>query len=189
MPNKRQQHAKVLRAVRKIHRISGITLCFFFLIIALTGILLGWKKNSDGYLLAKTEKGSAKTLAEWLPLDSLYHIADKELHPVLSSSHQIDRIDVRNKKGIVKFICSAHYHGVQVDGKTGEVLSKEVRRADFLENLHDGSLVDKVLGIKNGTFKLFYTSIMGLSLVIFCLSGFWLWYGPKRMQRQARKTK
>jgi uncharacterized iron-regulated membrane protein len=31
--------------------------------------------------------------------------------------------------------------------------------------------------------KLIYNTIMGLALILFTVTGFWLWYGPKRMRR------
>ena len=47
----RKQHASFLRQVRAIHRFLGITLFALFLLIGMSGLLLGWKKNSGGYIL------------------------------------------------------------------------------------------------------------------------------------------
>ena len=47
----------------------------------------------------------------------------------------------------------------------------------------DGSIIDDWLGIPHGIFKVFYNSLMGVTLIIFTVTGFWLWYGPKRMKR------
>ena len=41
------------RWYRKIHKWIGSFLFIFFFFTAVTGLLLGWKKNSNGYLLAK----------------------------------------------------------------------------------------------------------------------------------------
>ena len=97
-------------------------------------------------------------------------------------SPELERIDIRKQKGMVKFIFEHHHWGIQLDGATGKVLHIGKRRSDFVENLHDGSIVDNALGT-NGYFKLFYTSVMGLALLTFVLTGFWLWFGPKRMRR------
>ncbi len=179
----RQQQAKVLRAVRKIHRTTAIFLFVFFLVVSLSGILLGWKKNSNQYLLPNTHKGTTANLDEWLPIDRLHQIALQTLKDSISNnlSPELERIDIRKQKGIVKFIFEQHHWGIQLDGATGDVLSIGKRRSDFVENVHDGSIVDKILGTK-GYFKLFYTSIMGLALLTFVLTGFWLWVGPKRMR-------
>ena len=71
--------AKNLRIVRKVHRTSGICLFLFFFIIAITGLLLGWKKNSNGLILPKSYQGTSTELKQWIPLDSLTNIAFKTL--------------------------------------------------------------------------------------------------------------
>lgn len=184
----RQHQAKLLRVFRKVHRITGAWLFSLFFIVAITGLLLGWKKHTGDFLLAKTRKGTTPDLKEWLSLDSLHTIASRVLRDSVSPdlSATLDRIDVRNEKGIVKFVFADHYWGIQLDGATGKVLTIERRRSDFIENLHDGSLFDKYLRTGNGQIKLAYTSILGLALLTFTVTGFWLWYGPKRMRKKRR---
>ena len=180
----RQKQAKTLRIFRKVHRMTGASLFAFFFIVAITGLLLGWKKNTGGFLLAPTIEGSSTDLKEWLPMDSLHSIACRVLHDSVSTdlSLDLDRIDIRKEKGMVKFVFTDHYWGVQLDGATGKFLQIERRRSDFVENIHDGSILDNYLGT-NGIIKLIYTTIMGIALLIFTITGFWLWYGPKRMRR------
>lgn len=57
MSNKRLQQAKILRNFRKVHKYTGITLVIFFLLVAFTGLTLGWKKHSSGKTLPKTLQG------------------------------------------------------------------------------------------------------------------------------------
>jgi len=184
----RQKDAKLLRTVRKIHRTTGIFLFAFFAIVAISGVLLGWKKHSGDLLLPQSRKGSSTKLVDWLPLDSLANLAGTILHeqvdPKLSLA--IDRIDVRQSKGMVKVVYADHYWGIQLDGSTGELLNIGHRRSDLIENIHDGSIIDHYLGTK-GWIKLFYTTTMGLALLSFTITGFWLWYGPKRMRRRSSK--
>ncbi|HRG21760.1 MAG TPA: PepSY-associated TM helix domain-containing protein [Saprospiraceae bacterium] len=184
-PTKRQEQAKILRLFRKIHRWLGASLFLVFLLIAITGLLLGWKKNSGGFLLAPTQKGSSTDLKDWLPMDSLYQLACQGLKERTSPqvSLELDRIDVRKDKGIAKFVFSDGYLGIQIDGATGKILMLEKRNADLIENIHDGSIVDKFLGWKSGLFKLIFTSLAGLALLGFTITGFWLWYGPKLMKK------
>lgn len=180
---KRQAQAKVLRVFRKVHRVTGALLFVFFFIVAVTGLLLGWKKNSNGLLLAKSHKGSSTLSKDWLSVDSLTQQAVYYLKQSDSSlSTYIDRIDFRPEKGMVKFLFTDHFTAVQIDAATGALLHIEKRRADYIEKIHDGSLVDHYLNIPSGTFKLIYTTIMGLALLLFTITGFWLWYGPKRMR-------
>lgn len=184
--NNRQSQAKLLRTFRNIHRKTGALLFIFFLFISVTGLLLGWKKHSNGILLAKSYTGTSTDLKEWLPIDSLHKNACKILHDSVSTdlSLELDRIDIRKDKGIVKFVFTDHFWGIQLDGATGKLLHIEQRRSDFIENIHDGSILDYYFGTNGGQFKLVYTTITGLALLIFTVTGFWLWYGPKRMRKR-----
>ena len=183
--NKRVKQAKVLRVFRKIHRVTGALLFVFFFIVAITGLLLGWKKHSAGLILADTQSGTSSDLTTWLPMDILQLLAVQFLHQNVSPSlsDEIDRIDVRPGKGVVKFSFKNHYWGLQLDGSTGKLLQVEQRRSDFIEHIHDGSIIDNLLNTSAGLFKLFYTTVMGLALILFTVTGFWLWYGPKRMRK------
>jgi hypothetical protein len=98
----------------------------------------------------------------------------------------LDRIDSRPSKGVVKFVFKEHYWGVQLDGATGKVLSVSPRRADVIENIHDGSILDVVFKTNSNILKLIYSSVMSISLLLFTVTGFWLWYGPKRMRKSKR---
>jgi hypothetical protein len=183
--NSRKKQASLLRLFRKIHRITAISLFLVFLIISITGLLLGWKKHSGGLILAKTYEGVSVDLKDWISLDSLYRnactILEDSISPLLSN--KLDRIDVRKDKGTVKFIFSDHFWGIQLDGSTGKLLHIERRRSDLIEKIHDGSILDYWLGTR-GLMKLFFTSLSGFALLVFTITGFWLWYGPKQMKKR-----
>lgn len=178
--------ANLLRILRKLHRQIAIFLFVFFLIISVTGLLLGWKKNSFGIILPPTSKGVSTDLKTWLPLDSLQTIAVTTLHDSISKtlSSDIERIDARPSKGIVKFVFTDDYWEIQLDGTTGNVLQINRRKSDIIENIHDGTILDVLFNTKNDQFKLSYTTIMGLALLALTGTGFWLWYGPKRIRQQ-----
>ncbi len=182
--SKRVEQARVLRIVRKVHRALGASLFLLFLVISITGLLLGWKKNSE-WIQAETASGSSGELSNWLPMDSLYKQACRYLQDSVDAglSVKLDKIDLRAGKGVAKFIFADHFWGVQVDGATGQLLKIEKRRSDFIEKIHDGSIVDMKLLNGGDVFKLIFTSVSGLALLGFTITGFWLWYGPKRMRR------
>ena len=189
MTTKEQPHyksANLIRTFRKIHRQIAIFLFVLFFIISITGLLLGWKKNSFGIIQAATSKGISSDLKTWLPIDSLQTIAINTLHDSISPnlSTELERIDARPSKGILKFVFLDDYWEVQLDGATGKVMNINRRRSDIIENIHDGTILDVLFNTKNDQFKLSYTSIMGLALLMLTLSGFWLWYGPKKLRKQ-----
>ncbi len=183
-----QRRAKVLRIFRKLHRLTGTFLFAFFFVVAVSGLLLGWKKHTGDLLLAETRNGTSVNQAEWLPLSEVSAKAQAYLRDSVSAelSTEIDRIDVRPGKGIAKILFTGHYQSLQVDLATGQIVNHETRRSDFIEHIHDGSLVDELMGWKKGLFKLAYTTTMGLALLLFTVTGFWLWCGPKILRKQKK---
>lgn len=187
--SQRKRRAAVLRTARKVHRVAGAALFVFFFIVAITGLLLGWKKDSRGLILSKSYQGKSTDPNDWLPIQKLQENALKIAREKISAeiSPQIDRIDVRPDKGMVKFLFAQDYWGIQLDCTTGELLHIERRRADLIENIHDGTIVDYLTGTSDGQFKLAYTSVMGVALLTFTITGFWLWYGPKQFRARNRE--
>jgi hypothetical protein len=182
----REKQARVIRGFRKIHRVTASLLFIFFFLMASTGLLLGLKKHSGGVLLSKSYSGISTNLKNWLPIDSLNTNACKFFKDSISSTLplNVDRIEIHKEKGMVKFVFAKGFWAIQLDATTGELLHIERRRADFIERVHDGSILDYYFKTSNGQIKLVYTIIMGVSLLLFTITGFWLWYGPKRMQRK-----
>lgn len=182
----RKRQAKILRVARKLHRTTGALLFIFFFIVACTGLLLGWKKHTGGVILPKSYSGKSTDMKDWLPVDALHQkaltVAREQISPDLST--ELERIDFRPDKGMVKFVFVEDYWGVQIDCTTGELLHIERRRSDFIENIHDGSILDYLIDTDGEQFKLVYTTIMGGALLLFTISGFWLWYGPKQFKRR-----
>jgi hypothetical protein len=88
---------RAIRLFRKIHRTLGVALFAFFFKVATTGLLLGWKKHSNGLILPKSYKGVSTDLRTWLPIDSLHAIAVGVLHDSISNGLKTDleRIDIR----------------------------------------------------------------------------------------------
>lgn len=183
--NSKKQQAKILRIFRKVHRVTGALLFIFFFIISISGIVLGWKSNSNGFIIPKSHQGTSTHLKDWLPLDSLRKKANTILLDSVSAdlSLELERIDIRKNKGMLKFVFKNHYWEIQLDGATGNLLNIGKRHSDLFENIHDGSILDRNFATSNNQIKLIYTTIMGSALLLFTITGFWLWYGPKRMKR------
>ena len=139
MSETRKNQAKILRIFRKVHRTTGAFLFVFFFIVAITGFLLGIKKHSGGMILPESKKGTSAELIDFLPLDSLQNNANRFITEYLKESNpsEIDRIDVRPEKGMVKFTFKSNFYEIQLDGVTGNLLQIELRRSDFIEKIHD----------------------------------------------------
>jgi hypothetical protein len=188
---RRRRQAAVLRVFRTVHRTTGALLFVFFTVVACTGLLLGWKKHSAGVILPKSHQGSSLNQQDWLPIHVLHEnairIARSKISPDLSL--ELERIDIRPDKGMVKFVFVEGYWGVQLDCTTGDLLHIERRRSDLIENIHDGSFLDYLFETDHEQVKLGYTSVMGLALLTFTTTGFWLWYGPRRIRAAARRRR
>lgn len=177
------RQAKRLRLFRKIHRTTGAFLFAVFFVVAVTGLLLGWKKHSGGLILPESSKGKSADPRDWLPVHVLHDNANRIVREQISAEMplDLDRIDFRPDKGMVKFVYVAGYWELQLDCTTGELLQIARRRSDIVEQIHDASILDHVFNTSYGQIKLVYTTITGTALLLFTITGFWLWYGPKRM--------
>jgi uncharacterized iron-regulated membrane protein len=166
-----------LRQFRTLHRWTGLTLSLIVLVMSITGILLAWKKEVE-LLQPPTQKGKSTQLAEWKTVEEVARTAMKAIDSVTQEKNEIDRMDVRPDKGIIKVLFKKKSWEVQVDATTGKVLSAGKRHADWIEKVHDGSII-------TDTFKVIYSTIAGLGLLLLTFTGLWLWYGP----RVVRKSK
>ena len=172
---------KSLRDFRVFHRWMGLTLALLLMISAVTGVLLALKKEVE-IIQPPTQRGVSENLAEWKSLDEIRAIAEKALHENYPEQKEnfVDRMDARPSKGIVKVLFEAGNWEVQVDGKSGEVKSVEKRYSDWIESLHDGSII-------SDGFKLFSMNFLGIGLLFLIGTGVWLWYGPRRVRMKKRK--
>lgn len=175
-----------IRTSRSWHRVLGLALSVLVIVSAVTGVLLGYKKQSD-WLQPGTARGAEGALADWRPLYKLEAVARQAI--VEAGVHAddddpdveltLDRMDVRPAKNVVKVRFEEGDWEVQVDGITGAVLTVGQRNADWIERIHDGSIVSE-------GFKLVSMNTVGLGLLAMVGSGLWLWYGPRRV-RQTRQ--
>ena len=163
---------------RKVHHYFGLAVALFLLISAVTGILLGLKKDVD-IIQPPTQKGVAESLSEWKPMAELENISSVALSEFLGHLPELDRIDVRPDKGVAKFQYLPGHWEVQIDGKTGEVSMIEKRYSDLIEKIHDGSIISDL-------FKLVSMNLLGFGVIIMIATGLWLWYGPFKIRKLKR---
>ena len=190
MYSQHQRRAQVTRLYRKLHRWTAIPLLAFMLLMGITGVLLGWKKQVE--LLPPTQRGASVSVQTWLPMEQVMAQAQRYAVDSLAIDPAIDRLDLRPGKGIVKVRFEAGFREVQLDLQSGKVLSVGRRYSDLVEAIHDGSILDRYINLGKDAFKLSYSTLSGLGLMLLSISGFWLWYNPRRMRRakyQARERK
>ncbi len=170
-----QKLVSSLRQFRSFHKWIGTSVVLFMLVTSTTGILLGWKKNV-ALLQPPTLKGQSVDASRWVSFETITNSSLRAIDSVTHEENPIDRLDVRYDKGIIKVLFTKGYWEVQMDPTTGKVLSVAQRHADWIEHVHDGSILSDL-------FKLLYTTYMGLGLLFLSITGFWLWYGPKVIRK------
>lgn len=186
MSEKTANIAGATRFYRKLHKWIAVPLFCFLFLIGITGLLLGWKKHAG--ILPPTEKGTNTDPDNWIGLDSIHLIAVRYAESVLNRSGEIDRIDIRPAKGIAKIVFVDHFCELQIDCSTGKILSVNTRTSDFIEKIHDGSILDFWIKTGNDPIKLVYTTASSIGLILLSFSGFWLWYNPIRMRKRKKKS-
>ncbi len=182
MLNDNSSIARSTRLYRRLHKWIAIPLLLFFLLVGITGLLLGWKKSTE--LLPPTQKGSSLNSEEWLSIARISGIAQRYAQLKLKQSPEIDRIDIHPSKAVAKIVFAHHFTELQIDCRTGKILLESTRYSDIIEKIHDGSNIDVLIGTNDEEVKLTYTSIMSIGLILLSFSGFWLWYNPKRIKKR-----
>jgi len=120
---------------RKLHRWGAVVVFLPVLVVVASGILLQLKKQSD-WIQPPTQKGSSD--APTIGFDRILDVARTVPEAGVVTWDDVERLDVRPSKGIVKVRCKNRWE-VQIDTQTGEVLQVSVRRSDLIESIHDGS--------------------------------------------------
>lgn len=163
---------------RKTHYWGSIICALPIIIIIATGLLLIFKKQSD-WVQPPTIKGSSKVPTLTFP--EILDIAKTVSAAEISSWKNIDRLDVRPKKGVIK-IRAKNRIEVQIDHQSGEVLHVAYRRSDVIEAIHDGSFFhDKV------KYLLFFPA--SLILLFLWITGLYLFIIPLLKKKKKHKKR
>lgn len=167
--------ARLPRLARRWHRLGAILTALPFLVVIVTGLLLQMKKDWS-WVQPPTQRGEAQvpTLAFEAVLDAVRQVPEAEV----ASWDDIDRLDVRPSKGMLKVRCRNGTE-VQLDSGSAAVLLVAERRSDWLESLHDGSWFHPWM--KLGLFL-----PVALVVLFLWISGIYLWWLPHSIRRRRR---
>lgn len=161
---------------RKLHRWGAILIAIPTLLVILTGLILQLKKEVS-WIQPPTENGvSSGVSATW---ENILEAARSVEQAEVNSWNDIDRLDVRPAKGVIKVRCKNNWE-IQLDSQDTSVLSCNYRRSDFIESLHDGSFFSDYA-------KLYIFFANGLILLGLWLTGMYLWYLPLKAKRKKRQ--
>ncbi len=164
------------RWTRKLHRWGALVTLIPMLIVIVSGLLLQVKKQVT-WVQPATVSGVAET--PQLAFEEILAIAKSHEEAEVGNWNDIDRLDVRPSKGVVKLQAKNSWE-LQIDLETGELLSSKYRRSDLIESLHDGSWFGDIA-------KLWAFLPNGLILAGLWLTGVYLWWLPHGVRRKKRR--
>ncbi len=169
---------KLARLSRYLHRWGAILVLLPVMIIIVSGVLLQLKKEA-AYIQPPTQPGTGSQLS--VTFARILEVAKTVPQVEIASWDDIDRLDVRPGKGMVK-VRGKNGWEIQIDTQTGDVLQVAVRRSDLIENIHDGSYF-------HDRFKLWVFLPAGLVLAILVITGLHLFILPHLSKRRRRRKK
>lgn len=174
----------LLQLSRSWHRTVASLLFIFFLLISITGIMLGWKSIFSKIIYDNKKIQPSVKVNQWLAIDSLEKIATVYLNSKTGEQFEhAERIELRTAKGYIN-IQFKKYYSVQMDGASGGIIHIEQKTGGFIQDLHDGAIIDTWANFKSGIAKKTYTSFLGLALLFLTISGVYLWWKPKQIKQK-----
>jgi uncharacterized iron-regulated membrane protein len=156
-----------VRFNRKTHKWGSIIIALPILLVLITGILLLLRKEFSA-IQPPTQKG-----IDNIPTITFEQILTKVKMAKkvgVKSWQDIDRLDVRPSKGIVKVRAKNGWE-IQLDSKSGAILQVAYRRSDWIESLHDGTFFHK-------SANLWLMLPSALILLTLWLTGLYLFFFP-----------
>lgn len=123
------------RLSRSLHLWLSLVIFVPVVIVIGSGLLLQVKKEFD-WIQPPTQK--LQSAAPSISYDDVLRAVQKVPQINILTWDDIDRLDVRPSKGIIKVRGRNHWE-VQLNASTAEVLQVAYRRTDTIEAIHDGS--------------------------------------------------
>lgn len=153
------------RVNRTVHYWGAIICAIPLLIVIASGILLLLKKESV-WIQPATIKTQSTTPS--LSFDKILAIAQTVPEAEIKQWKDINRLDVRPNKGVIKILANNNWE-IQIDSAKVMVLQVAFRRSDVIEAIHDGSFFHdnaKLMVFLPAAVLLFILWVTGLYLFL-----------------------
>lgn len=158
---------------RRFHRWGALAVGLPLLVVIGSGLLLQLKKQVPWVQPTEQKTPDAEPAMDWGRI-----LAAAQAIPggEVTDWTDIDRVDVRPGKGILKITTKNHWEAQMALG-TGEVLQVAYRRSDLIETLHDGSFFGDPV-------KLWVFFPAGIVLFVLWCTGIYLFVLPYLTRRK-----
>ncbi len=163
---------------RKLHRIGALISAAPLLVVIVTGVILLLKKDWS-WVQPPTARGTGAIPT--LSFDAILESASSAVEAGIRDWGDVDRLDVRPGKGVVKVRAKNRWE-VQLDVGTGQVLQTAYRRSDLIESIHDGSFFHDVV-------KLWVFLPAAVILFVLWVTGLYLFFLPYVAKWKRRRAK
>ncbi|WP_448212754.1 PepSY domain-containing protein [Colwellia sp. MEBiC06753] len=159
---------------RTTHKWGSLIIALPVLLVIITGILLLVRKEF-AVLQPPTQKG-INTLPS-ISFEQILSQAKTVEQAKVNSWDDIDRLDVRPSKGVIKVRTNSSWE-IQLDSSNGQILQVAYRNSEFIESLHDGTYFQKYA-------NLWLMLPVAIVLFVLWLTGMYLFFLPyfKKWQR------
>ena len=167
--------------LRKVHHWGSIVIAIPLVVMIGAGVLLQLKKEVE-WIQPATEVGTVQEGVPEATLQDMFNAAKGVEHAGITTWEDLDRVDFKPDKGIIKFISVSRWE-VQVDTHTAEVMKVSYRRSDLIESIHDGSW------FADDATKLYLFFPAGVLLLVLWLTGMYMFFLPYFKKAQKKKKK
>jgi uncharacterized iron-regulated membrane protein len=152
------------KLTRKTHYWGAFVIFVPVVVIITSGIFLQLKKEFN-WIQPPTAHGELQN-SPTISFDDILAAVQTAKEAQIESWDDIDRLDIRIEKGIVK-VQGKNSWEVQIDTYTRQVLQVAYRRSDLIEQLHDGSWF-------HDNVKLWLFLPAGIGLLVLWLTGLYM---------------
>jgi CubicO group peptidase (beta-lactamase class C family) len=158
---------------RRLHRWGAVAVGLPFLVVIASGILLQVKKQVPWVQPVEQRTEQRTPLVDFA---TVLAAAQAVPEAGITSWDDVDRVDVRPSKGLLKVIAKSRWE-LQLSLDDGRVLQAAYRRSDLIEQLHDGSFFGDPV-------KLWIFLPAGIIVFVLWLTGLYLWLLPILTRRK-----
>jgi len=162
---------------RKTHYWGSILCALPILIVIGSGVVLLLKKDVD-WIQPPSTQGSGSEPS--LSFEQILTVSKTVKEAKIQGWADIDRLDVRPRKGIVKVRANNDWE-IQIDSQSNEILQVAHRRSDFIESIHDGTFFHE-------TVKLWVFLPSSLILLVLWITGLYLFLTMHFKKRSRKLT-
>ncbi len=159
---------------RTTHKWASVIIALPLLLVIITGILLLVRKEFAA-LQPPSQQGISATPS--ISFEQILEAAKSVKEAEVSSWQDIDRLDVRPSKGLIKIRANNSWE-IQIDSSNASVLQVAYRRSEWIESLHDATFFQQ-------SANLWLMLPVAIGLFLLWLTGMYLFFLPyyKKWQR------